>query len=51
MCERCRKVTAVDLAQLDALRAAIRGQFGFEASFTHFPITGVCAECQAAADG
>jgi Fur family ferric uptake transcriptional regulator len=46
VCERCRTVTAVDPAQLDQIRSAIAGQFGFAASFTHFPITGLCAACQ-----
>jgi Fur family ferric uptake transcriptional regulator len=50
VCERCRKVTPVDPAQLDAIRSAIRERFGFAASFTHFPITGLCETCQVADD-
>jgi hypothetical protein len=43
-------VTPVDPAQLDAIRSAIRERFGFAASFTHFPITGLCETCQVADD-
>lgn len=47
-CERCQRVTAVDPAELDAVRAQIRERFGYEARFGHFPIVGLCAECAGA---
>jgi Fur family transcriptional regulator, ferric uptake regulator len=44
-CERCRRVTSVSPAELDSVRAEIRQRFGYDARFSHFPITGLCAEC------
>jgi Fur family ferric uptake transcriptional regulator len=45
VCERCGRVTAVDAAELDRARAAIRRTTGFEPHFDHFPIHGLCAAC------
>jgi Fur family transcriptional regulator, ferric uptake regulator len=45
-CERCAKVTAVTPDRLDAVRERIKGQFGYTAHFTHFPIVGVCDQCE-----
>ena len=47
VCERCDRVTSVSPAQLDGIRAAIHDAFGFQAGFGHFPILGLCADCQA----
>jgi len=47
-CERCDRVTAVEAAALDPIRAQIRDAFGYEARFSHFPIVGLCASCAAA---
>jgi Fur family ferric uptake transcriptional regulator len=47
VCERCDRVDTVDSDQLDAVRRAIRSQFGYEARFSHFPIVGLCARCAA----
>jgi Fur family ferric uptake transcriptional regulator len=47
VCERCGRLTAVDPAQLDPVRARVREAFGYEARFTHFPIHGLCAGCAA----
>ncbi len=46
-CERCGKVTAVTVEELDPMRAEIRRRFGHEASFTHFAIVGLCRQCAA----
>lgn len=46
-CERCHAVAALAPAELDPVRDAIRERFGYEARFTHFPITGVCPACRA----
>lgn len=46
-CERCAAVTIVDAAALDGVRDQIRGAFGYEARFDHFPIVGLCAACAA----
>jgi Fur family ferric uptake transcriptional regulator len=44
-CERCHRVTAVPPEELDAVREQIRERFGYEARFAHFPIVGLCEEC------
>ena len=48
-CERCRRVTSVPAADLDAIRDEIRDRFGYDARFSHFPITGLCSDCAAEA--
>jgi Fur family ferric uptake transcriptional regulator len=45
VCDRCGRVEAVEPARLERTRQAIRADFGYEASFTHFPIVGICAAC------
>ena len=47
LCDRCGRVEAVERERLERTRAAIRGDFGYEARFTHFPIVGLCAGCAA----
>jgi Fur family ferric uptake transcriptional regulator len=44
-CERCGRSQAVSRASLDVLRAAVRAAVGYEASFTHFPLMGLCPVC------
>lgn len=50
-CERCNRVMSVEPARLDAVRDEIRKRFGYEARFTHFPITGLCPDCAVRAAG
>jgi hypothetical protein len=38
-------VTALAPEALDGVRAAVRALTGHEASFSHFPIAGLCARC------
>ena len=45
VCERCERVDTVAAAALDDARAAIARRVGYQASFTHFPIVGVCPTC------
>ena len=45
-CDRCGRVTTVDPAALDGVRAALQADFGHHARFSHFPIHGLCAECE-----
>ena len=45
VCESCDAMLAVDPPQLDGVRAAIHETFGYEASFGHFPIVGLCPDC------
>jgi Fe2+ or Zn2+ uptake regulation protein len=47
-CERCGDFTAVAPSELDEARETIRARFGVLASFSHFPIVGLCAECVSA---
>lgn len=50
VCDACDRVTALEPAALDPVRALVRETFAFEASFTHFPMVGLCAECAAEAE-
>jgi Fur family ferric uptake transcriptional regulator len=45
LCERCGKARSVEPAELDAVRGQLERQFGYRASFSHFPIVGLCDEC------
>jgi Fur family transcriptional regulator, ferric uptake regulator len=45
VCDSCHAVLAVDPHEMQAVRALILERFGYEASFTHFPILGLCADC------
>lgn len=45
VCESCGRVEAVDVSELEDVLAIIRERFGFRARFSHFPLTGVCAQC------
>ncbi len=47
-CERCADYRAVPPQALDAVRDLIQSQFGYRASFIHFPIVGLCDGCAAA---
>ena len=44
-CERCADYRAVQPQELDAVRELIERQFGYRASFIHFPIVGLCPGC------
>jgi Fur family ferric uptake transcriptional regulator len=44
-CERCGEYEAVPPGELDAARDAIRRAFGYAASWTHFPVVGLCEHC------
>jgi Fur family transcriptional regulator, ferric uptake regulator len=46
VCDRCARLTMLEPAELDAIRRRLREDFGHEADFSHFPIHGLCAECQ-----
>jgi Fur family ferric uptake transcriptional regulator len=48
-CHRCGDYRAIDPAELDDVRAVLRRRFGIAASFTHFPIVGLCASCVSSA--
>ena len=44
-CDRCGRVTTLDPAALDGVRAALHEEFGHHARFSHFPIHGTCGSC------
>jgi len=44
-CESCGLLESVEPAALETVRDAVRDLSGFEASFSHFPIVGLCARC------
>src|SRR5437879_148050 len=44
-CERCADYRAVAPEELDAVRRLVEARFGYRASFTHFPIVGLCRSC------
>jgi Fur family ferric uptake transcriptional regulator len=45
VCNSCGGVTTVGPDEMDPVRGLIEERFGFEASFSHFPILGLCADC------
>jgi len=44
-CDRCGDFLTVAPSELDEARDAIRSKFGYVASFSHFPIVGLCSRC------
>src|SRR5271166_6600882 len=50
-CERCADYRVVVPDELNAVRDLIEHRFGYRASFTHFPIVGLCPSCTAALAG
>jgi Fur family transcriptional regulator, ferric uptake regulator len=50
-CERCADYRAVAPEEFDAVRELIERRFGYQASFTHFPIVGLCPSCAEAVGG
>ena len=47
LCESCRRLRVVEPSDLDDVRELIHERLGFRARFTHFPIVGLCPECDA----
>ncbi|HEV3229530.1 MAG TPA: transcriptional repressor [Solirubrobacteraceae bacterium] len=45
-CERCGALQTAGSAQFDTVRDLVRDAFGYEASFTHFPLVGLCPSCR-----
>ena len=48
ICERCGRSEALSVDETEPLRELISRHRGFVPDFTHFAISGVCAECQRA---
>jgi Fur family ferric uptake transcriptional regulator len=45
-CERCGEVRAANPRAMAVLRQAVDRAFGYDASFVHFPIVGICPDCR-----
>lgn len=45
-CERCGRSQVVPAPVLERLRGALREAVGYEASFAHFPVPGLCPACK-----
>jgi Fur family ferric uptake transcriptional regulator len=45
VCDSCSAVRAVEPNRMEHVRSLIKDEFGYEASFSHFPIIGLCADC------
>jgi Fur family ferric uptake transcriptional regulator len=46
-CERCHEVHEADARALATVRDAVRTALGYEVSFAHVPLVGVCSACAA----
>ena len=44
-CESCGEVKRADPRAVALIRTAVKRAFGYDASFVHFPIVGVCGDC------
>ncbi len=44
-CEHCGDLQEVPAAALDLIRAEIGERLGYEVTFAHFPMVGVCPDC------
>jgi Fur family ferric uptake transcriptional regulator len=44
-CERCGEIKPANPRAVALIRQAVRRAFGYDASFVHFPIVGVCPDC------
>jgi Fur family ferric uptake transcriptional regulator len=47
VCEACGKVRSLSTSELARLRKVVHGVSGYRARFSHFPLAGLCPECQA----
>jgi Fur family transcriptional regulator, ferric uptake regulator len=45
LCDSCGAHLAVEPSELDDIRDLVRRRFGYEASFVHFPVAGLCPRC------
>jgi Fur family transcriptional regulator, ferric uptake regulator len=45
VCNSCGAVKVVEPDEMEPVRSVIEQRFGFEASFSHFPVLGLCADC------
>jgi Fur family ferric uptake transcriptional regulator len=48
MCSRCGSADSLSMEEADRLERLIGRHHGFQPDFTHFAISGICAECRRA---
>ncbi len=46
VCSSCGAVRAVEPDEMEPVRSLILERFGYEVRFSHFPILGVCPDCE-----
>jgi Fur family ferric uptake transcriptional regulator len=49
-CDRCGAIADVDPDEMDSIRTVIRKRYGYEVTFRHVPMVGLCRQCLAEAD-
>ena len=46
ICARCKRADSLTIEEVEPLRRLVQKHNGFHPDFTHFAISGLCAECQ-----
>jgi Fur family transcriptional regulator, ferric uptake regulator len=49
-CDRCGAIADVDPDEMDSVRTVIRERYGYEVTFRHVPMVGLCRQCPTEAD-
>jgi Fur family transcriptional regulator, ferric uptake regulator len=49
-CDRCGAIADVDPDEMDSVRTVIRERYGYEVTFRHVPMVGLCRQCLAEVD-
>jgi Fur family transcriptional regulator, ferric uptake regulator len=44
-CDRCGAIADVDPDEIDSVRTVIRERYGYEVTFRHVPMVGLCGQC------
>jgi Fur family transcriptional regulator, ferric uptake regulator len=44
-CDRCGAIADVDPDEMDSVRTVIRERYGYEVTFRHVPMVGLCGQC------
>ena len=46
VCDRCGAIADLDPDEMDSVRAVIRERYGYEVTFRHVPMVGICRRCR-----
>lgn len=46
VCDRCGAITDLDPDDTDSVRATIHERYGYEVTFRHVPMVGICGNCR-----